>query len=111
MNKLKRQGNIISALMNNFDTARAATETALNSEGSAMKENERYMESISGKIGQFKAQFQELSGAFIGTDFLKGLVDGGTAFLNLLTQILDKVGTLPVLLGTIGGIKMFRNLD
>lgn len=109
LNKLKRQGNIISALMNNFDTARAATETAINSEGSAMKENERYMESISGKIGQFKAQFQELSGAFIGTDFLKGAVDGGTAFLNVLTFVIDKAGTLPTILGGIGIAKSIKN--
>ena len=83
----KRQGNIVSALMNNFDTARAATETALNSEGSAMKENERYMESISGKIGQFKAEFQELSGVFFETDFLKGTVEEATDLLNVLTRV------------------------
>ena len=34
----KRQGNIVSALMNNFETARRATETAVNSTGSALKE-------------------------------------------------------------------------
>ena len=105
----KRQGNIVSALMNNFDTARAATETALNSEGSAMKENERYMESISGKIGQFKAEFQELSGVFFETDFLKGTVEEATDLLNVLTFVIDKAGTLPTILGGIGIAKSIKN--
>lgn len=107
----KRQGNIISALMNNFDTARAATETAINSIGSAMKENERYMESLSGHIGVFKAQFQELSNVTLDSDFLKAAVDAGTGLLNVLTQIIDVGGGIPAMLGAIGAVKVFRNLD
>lgn len=107
----KRQGNIVSALMNNFDTARAATETAMNSTGSAMKENERYMESLSGKIGTFKAQFQELSNVTLDSDFLKGAVDTGTKLLEILTKIIDVGGGIPAMLGAIGAVKIFRNLD
>lgn len=98
----KRQGNIVSALMNNFDTARAATETAMNSTGSAMRENERYMESLSGKIGTFKAQFQELSNVTFNSDFIKAAVDAGTDLLTLLTEIIDTIGLFPSLLGGIG---------
>src|SRR5699024_2510390 len=32
-------------LMNNYDQAMEATETAINSQGSAMRENEKYLES------------------------------------------------------------------
>ena len=97
--------------MNNFDTARAATETAINSTGSAMKENERYMESLSGHIGVFKAQFQELSNVTLDSDFLKAAVDSGTGLLNVLTKILDVGGGIPAMLGAIGAVKIFRNLD
>ena len=97
--------------MNNFDTARAATETAMNSAGSAMKENDRYMESLSGKIGQFKAQFQELSNVAMDTDLLKGLVDGGTEALDIFTKLLNTLGVIPTALGIIGAVKIFRNLD
>jgi hypothetical protein len=97
--------------MNNFDTARAATETAMNSTGSAMKENERYMESLSGKIGTFKAQFQELSNVTLDSDFLKGAVDVGTKLLEILTKIIDVGGGIPAMLGAIGAVKIFKNLD
>ena len=97
--------------MGNFDTARTATETAINSTGSAMMENERYMESLSGHIGVFKAQFQELSNVTLDSDFLKGAVDAGTGLLNVLTQIIDVGGGIPAMLGAIGAVKIFRNLD
>ena len=42
----KRQGNIVSSLMNNFDIARDALETSLNSSGSAMAEHEKWQKSL-----------------------------------------------------------------
>ena len=107
----KRQGNIISALMNNFDTAREATQTAKNADGSAEKELENYQKSMQYSIDVFKAQFQELSTAALSSDFLKGAVDAGTGLLNVLTQIVDVGGGIPVILGAIGAVKLFKNLD
>lgn len=43
------QLNNFLALMNNFEHATAATNTALNSAGSAAQENSRYMESLEAK--------------------------------------------------------------
>ena len=43
------QLNNFLALMNNFDHAVEATETALNSAGSAAEENSRYMEGLEAK--------------------------------------------------------------
>lgn len=47
------QSQNLSAILSNFDTAIAATNTALNSQGSAAKENSRYMESFN-KMGLYK---------------------------------------------------------
>ena len=105
----KRQGNIVSALMTNFDIAREATQTALNSDGSAEKENEKYMESISGKMGAFQAQFQELSTTVINSDFAKGLLDSGTKLLELLTNIIDKLGSFKTLIASLGGGWLTKN--
>lgn len=111
----KRQGNIVSALMQNFDIAREATETAMNSEGSAMREQEAYMQSIQYSLDRFKAQFQELSTSFIGSDFLKGLVDGGTEAVGVITDLNDQFGTLGTLLGGAaiakGTYSFFKNFD
>ncbi len=97
----KRQGNIVSSLMNNFDIARDALDTSLSSEGSAMAEHEKWMESLEAKMNQLKAAWEELSMAFMDSNFLKGLVDTGTGILSTVTKIIDTFGTLPTIIGAI----------
>ena len=46
----KHQGNVFSSLMENFDTARDALETSLNSSGSAMAEHEKWSQSLEAKF-------------------------------------------------------------
>lgn len=106
----KRQGNVVSSLMSNFDIAREALESSMNSEGSAMAEHEKYMESLEAKINQLKAAWQELSQVFLDDGFLKGLVDAGTDILSFLTAIIDKIGTLPTLITAISAVMSFKNV-
>ena len=101
--------------MNNFDIAREATRTSETSEGSAMKEQEKYMESIQYSMDRMKAQFQEFSTTAINSDLFKGLVDGGTAALDILTQIVaqfDSLGKVLAGAGAVFGItKFIKNFD
>lgn len=106
----KRQGNIVSSLMENFDIAREALQTSLDSEGSAMAEHEKWMESLEAKVLQLKAAWEELSQAFMNDSFLKGLVDTGTTVLSTLTKIIDTFGTLPTLLTIAAGAMSFKNV-
>ena len=108
----KRSGNIVSALMQNFDIARETLDTAENkSEGSAERELENYQKGIQFSIDKFKAQFQDFSTSVLSSDIFKGAVDGATAFLDLLTKITSVAGGLPALFAGIGAVKLFRNLD
>ena len=78
-----RQQNNFIALMSNFDTAIKANETALNSSGSAWKENEKRADSLTAKLSMLKKQFVDLVTGDGGMNtFLKGLVDIGTAILK-----------------------------
>lgn len=94
----KRQGNIVSSLMNNFDIAQNALETSLNSSGSAMKEHAKYMDSLEARMSQLKAAWQGLSQTFMNSDFLKTGISFITELVSLLDKLIDKFGTL----GTIG---------
>lgn len=92
----------MSSILGSFDIARQSLDTALNdSAGSAERELENYQKGIEYSLDTFNAQFQELSTQLINADVFKGLVDGGTAFLNILTQIIDVGGGLPAVLATI----------
>lgn len=96
--------------MQNYDIARNTLNTSLfESEGSADEELKKYQEGVAYSLDLFKAQFQEFSNTLISSDFFKGIVDSGTAFLNVLTQIIDKVGLLPPLLATIGATSFIKN--
>ena len=107
--------------MSNFDSALAATETAYNSMGSAVKENSKYMESIESKVNQFKAAFQELALTFINSDFVKQIIDLGTALLKFantdLGQTIIKIAafgvalkSLSLIVGKLGLIESFTKL-
>lgn len=92
----KRQGNIVSALMSNFDIAENALKTSINSEGSAAAEHAKWMDSMEAKTKQFQAAWENLSQHMMSSDFLKGLVDTGTGFLNILDSISQHIGALPL---------------
>ena len=101
----KRQGNIMSALMSNFDIARETLDTAMNnSAGSATRELENWNKGIEASFSHFKAQFQSFSTTALDSNMFKGAIDGGTAFLNILTKILDVGGGLPAIAASIAGI-------
>lgn len=95
----KRNANAVSAILNNFDVAESAMESAANSAGTAWEENSVWMDSIQGRLAQLDASFQVLS-----TDVLSsGLVKGGVSFLTSIVKLLDKIinltGALPAGLG------------
>lgn len=106
----KHQGNIFSSLMENFSTAQAALETSLDSAGSAMKEHERWQQSLEAQILKLKASWQGLSQAFLSSDFLKVALDGIIALVDGITKVIDTIGTIPTLLGAFAGGKVLVNL-
>ena len=107
-----RNANVISALINNFATVEEVLATTADSAGSALAENEKYLDSIAGKVSKFKATFEELSTTLINSEFVKQTVDFGTGLLSLLNAIaklIDSIGGLnTVLIGTAGIIATIK---
>ncbi len=103
----KRQANVLAAVIKNFDLVEEAIQTSADSAGSAMAENEKYMDSIQGHIDQFTNAVQTMWMNFINTDAIKFLVDVGTG----LVSVVDKVGvlksTILILLGVVAPLKAF----
>lgn len=103
----KRQANVLAAVIKNFDLVEEAIQTSADSAGSAMAENEKYMDSIQGHIDQFTNAVQTMWMNFINTDAAKFLVDVGTG----LVSVVDKVGvlksTILILLGVVAPLKAF----
>lgn len=94
----KTRYNILAAVLQNYQHAIDATTTALNSQGSASKENAAYMESLEARTERIKGLFQELSDTIIGSDLVGGVLDLAGAFLELANTpiggFVTKVGLL-----------------
>lgn len=109
----KQRGNQISALIQAFQSGQIekAYETSVHSAGSAMQEQERWMESLEAKTQQLEAAFQSLSTTVLDSNFLKILADSGITLTNVLDTVIDKIGIIPTIV-TGGSIAAFiKNFD
>lgn len=98
--------------MKNFDIARESLNTAENeSVGSANRELEAWNKGIESSFKHLQAQFEAFSNATLDSGLLKGIVDMGTQGLEVITNLIDKVGLLPMVLSGFGATSFFKNLD
>lgn len=102
----KNQANYLAAALKNIDTINAAYETAQNSEGSAERENERYVESIQGQLNILENKWNELWTTGFNQDVMLFFIDLGQAILD----VADNVGILGLALGGLAGIGIFKDL-
>ena len=107
----KQRGNQGAALIQAFQSGQIqkAYEAALNAEGSAMQEQNRWLDSIEAKQQKLQASFQAFSTTAINSDFSKGLLDFGSGSLDIFTNLIDKVGTFKGLIASIGGGFLAKN--
>ena len=87
-----RQANILLALMDNWGTYEKMMAEYANAAGSAMQENERYLEGWQAKTDKLSAAWTKFVANTISSDFIKGLLDISTKFLN----VSGSIGTVTV---------------
>lgn len=74
----KQRSNGVAALLSNWDKAKEALQDSINSEGSALRENEKYMESIEAHQMQLKNAWAEVWTTAINKDVVNFFIDLGT---------------------------------
>ena len=79
--------------MNNFQVAIDATATAMDSAGSAMKENASYMESLEAQTTQLKATFQDFANNVIDKELVSSILTLANDALGLLNTETGKTIT------------------
>lgn len=94
----KRQGQIGSAILSNFEQARSAIETMETSAGSANREMEKIMDSLEYRLNQLRETWVGVAQNLFQTDDLKIIVSGLTAVSNVADRLTNSLG----LLGTVG---------
>lgn len=80
----KRNANAITSLLTNFEDAEKALQTAAQASGSALAENEKYLDSIAGRISILQSKFETFSSNLIESGAVKFVVDLGSVLLDTL---------------------------
>ncbi len=116
-----RQQNVFFSIIEQFGEAEKAMTAMQNSQGAMASAYDERMESIEAHMDTFKAAYEELANSFIDKDISKGVIDFGTALLNILTAVSDAMGGMksvaPIVTGALATFisafsksKMFGNL-
>lgn len=100
----KRNANSVSAVLSQFQIAEKSMKDAANSAGSAAKENEVYLTSITGKLNQLDSAFQQFSKDLLDSSLIKFFVDFATAAVDIADGAVKAAGALPTLTAAISGV-------
>lgn len=105
------RGNTVATLLTHMADANNILTDSINSQGVALEEYQHYLNSIEGKWQGLSTSAQAFASAAIDDSTIKGFLDLGTGFLNVLTDIIKQFGTLQTLLPIImGSLSAFRNV-
>lgn len=101
----KTRGSAVAAILQNYELLEEAYNDAIDAEGSAWKENQKYLDSIQGKIDQFTNAVQTMWNNTLDDSWIKGFVSFGT----IIIQTIDKIGLLTTALIALGAVSMIKN--
>lgn len=106
----KNRANIAASILQNGDMLRSVYEDAQNSEGSAEKELNSYLDSIDGKMAQLENRAQEFWFKVIDSETIKNGIDLLSTLLKGATDFVDTVGLLPTILTGVATALSFKNV-
>lgn len=106
----KNRANIAASILQNGDMLRSVYEDAQNSEGSAEKELNSYLDSIDGKMAQLENRAQEFWFKVIDSETIKNGIDLLSTLLKGATDFVDTVGLLPTILTGVAAELSFKNV-
>ena len=100
----KYQLSRFNALMNRSDMYDEFKSASENADGTMDEMNQKYLNSLEGKLKTLQATFEDLINSFATGDDFTGLIDGLTQALQLMTDLTDAIGGGSVALQGLGAI-------
>ena len=97
-----RQTNLLAAILSNFSDSMDLAKEATNANGSALENQQKYMESYSGKLQDLETQAKIAWINILDSDALKNGISLLTTLVKVVGELVDKFGLLPTV-ATIGG--------
>mgnify|MGYP002509884472 CR=1 FL=1 len=100
-----RQINVIQTLLRNWSDYEDLVNKANNSTGVTLENQKIYAESLSGKLGEISATWQNISNDTISSSFLKGLANAGIG----VSSLIEKIGLLKTAIASVGIAAFVKN--
>ena len=93
-----RHRSTFNAIMDSMSNYTEKFNVALESNGTSMKAQQKYMDSFEGKLGSLKANMEALYSSMLNSDFLKGFVDALNNGITGITKFTKKFGAITTVL-------------
>ena len=84
---MKTRGSVVAGLLQQGDTLESAYQDSQDSEGSALKENERYLESIQGHLDKLNNQWQKIWVSDLTRETMNWFIDKATSLLKIVEKL------------------------
>lgn len=114
----KNRSNILASILNDKDLLKTVYEdVSTNYKGSALEENEKYMDSLNGRIIELQNNWEKFSKYFFDSDLVKGTVSGISSLVGVFGDLVSVIGGIPTAVGAltlVGGLKnkgLFKLID
>lgn len=106
----KRQVTVWNAITQQFQDAEYAVNQSINSQNSALDENQKKLDSIGGHVKSFESAMEHLSSTVIESDLIKFFVDLGTTGVKAIDGLVNALSPLGTAALIGGGILGGKNL-
>lgn len=90
----KRQANVLISTLQNWSMAEKQLAESINATGSALRENEIYMQSWEARAKQFTASLTSFWANVINTDAVKNTISLATSLVDILNKLVSTFGVL-----------------
>lgn len=100
----KRQVTVWNAITQQFQDAENAVNQSLNSQNSALDENQKKLDSIGGHVKSFESAMEHLSSTVVDSDLVKFFVDLGTTGVKAIDGLVNALTPLGAAAAIGGGL-------
>ncbi len=100
-----RQTNVFKMMIKAYGDYQEMAEQAYNADNVTLINQEKYAESLTGKMGELSAIWEKIGNDAISSNFLKGLADAGIG----LSSLVEKAGLLKATIAGVGIAAFVKN--
>lgn len=93
-----RQTNVFKMMIKAYGDYQEMAEKAYNADNVTLENQQKYAESLTGKMGELSATWENISNDTISSNFLKGLADAGIG----VSSLIEKIGLLKSVMASVG---------